>query len=514
MVKLYIDCVFVKIYGLDEDNLEDLSDELSYPQSGYFFSPAYQSGHWDGRVRLLKERDEIPTTYTGLMYLIRHYDYNNENFGDNKLDDIEMRYYQSDAINIFKKKKRGVISLPTGSGKSAVIVKLVLDINVPTIIVVNRNALLEQMKSDIKQYTGLRDSEINIIGGGHKHYNEKNFITVGTYQSLMQRKYDTIIRKAKMLVVDECHHQRINKIGEITEKAINAKYKLAVSATPNREDKSDLALEGLAGRVIYGIPISQLIKDGYLMRPYIYFIPVETKCHPLLSYEKIRKYISLSEERNVAFAKCAVEFAKRGKIVLISILRLKQVDGLLKALKEVDDIGFDIKIITGCDSGEEKIRTIKKMNKGVYPIVISTLFGEGVNIPKLDCLINARSTKSKIDAIQQVGRTLRIAEDKECPICIDAWDYNSEIKIHNDRLNIINQPIIEENRLIDEENAEKLAEDPECEDLKKHKKLEKKKTDYFQKYARKRMRVYNAEPEFVVRKVSSIQEIFDDKRAQ
>lgn len=490
MIKLYVEPVYTKIYGLkDEHYAEMLSDQLSYRKHGYFFSKAYQNKLWDGRQRLLwVNEDGIMETYSGLVKrmtiffnkqglkykIIKRYAHHEVKVDDVKLEGQQQRSYQVEVNEVCKKKKRGIIQSPTGSGKTEMFVKLTADLNLPTLIVVNRTALLGQLQDKIIERMGLRKTEFNTIGGNITFYKKENTITIATFQSLLTGKWNHILRDCKVIIFDETHHVAANELGRIAKKANNTLYRIGLSATPKREDGADMMIEALIGPKIYHKSISELIRMGYLAKPYIYFVRVKHNSNVKLAYPSQYKILAESDERNAIIAKIAYEFAKRNKIVLISVIRLNHINRILEHLKRIDDIGFNIKVITGKDSSQEKIRTIKKMNTGEFNIVISTLFGEGVDVPNLNVLINARASKSLIDAVQQVGRVLRPKEDGESPYVIDFYDYNPRVKKWN------------------------------------HKHPDDRKTDYFQRYAKRRIKAYQSESEFEVTVVDSVEDILKE----
>jgi superfamily II DNA or RNA helicase len=94
----------------------------------------------------------------------------------------------------------------------------------------------------------------------------------------------------------------------------------------------------------------------------------------------------------------------------------------------------------------------------------------------LSSLINCRATKSITDLKQQVGRTLRLKKNKENPIVIDFYDYNSNVIEYNKAL----------------KDGERRAK------------------DYFKSYANKKMKSIKTEPEFELKRVSNIEEMFND----
>lgn len=491
MIKLYVDPVITRIHGMDEHDFLVLGELLMFKPAGYFFTTAYQEGRWDGCVRLLHKDQEIGIwTYTGLMgrvlkYLkkeqfeyemIKSYNLKNIELSDTELQGISLRDYQRDVVESCKAKKRGIVQSPTGSGKTEMFVKLAADINLRSLIIVNRTALLAQVADKLKKRLGFRESEINVIGADRRHYDPKNYITIGTFQSLMNGKWNEALTNAEMIIFDEVHHVAANKLGDIAQKCRKARVRFGFSATAWREDGREMEIEAFIGQKIAEISISKLIREGYLVKPKIYFIKTLCNADPRLSYDKLYKILVDNPIRNDFIARAAYEWAKRGKTVLISILRVRHGKIIQDAIKKIDDIGLDVKVVTGSNELADKIDTIEKLNVGHYNIVISTLFGEGVDVPNLDCLINARAVKSAIDAFQQVGRALRKppdkARNKENAFILDFYDYNPNVKTWNAT-------------------------------------HDKKKVDFFKRCAGKRKKLYESEPEFEVKVIDKVEDMFE-----
>lgn len=313
MIKLYVDPVITRIHGMDEHDFLVLGELLMFKPAGYFFTTAYQEGRWDGCVRLLHKDQEIGIwTYTGLMgrvlkYLkkeqfeyemIKSYNLKNIELSDTELQGISLRDYQRDVVESCKAKKRGIVQSPTGSGKTEMFVKLAADINLRSLIIVNRTALLAQVADKLKKRLGFRESEINVIGADRRHYDPKNYITIGTFQSLMNGKWNEALTNAEMIIFDEVHHVAANKLGDIAQKCRKARVRFGFSATAWREDGREMEIEAFIGQKIAEISISKLIREGYLVKPKIYFIKTLCNADPRLSYDKLYKILVDNPIRN------------------------------------------------------------------------------------------------------------------------------------------------------------------------------------------------------------------------
>lgn len=498
MIKLYVNPVFTNIYcddlAIKQYYIKVFDNFLTFKTKTYYFTKAYQEGTWDGKIRMFWEYGKIIKIFTGDVAkvlklfrqegrefeLVKSYRHTNLDIQDVELQGVKLRPYQIDAVNACKKKKRGMIACPTGGGKTEMFIKLVADINVPFVIVVNRTTLLNQIYNKIQERTGLQKSEVNVISGEIKRYDPKNYITVATFQSLMDRNlkkktYRDVLKKAKGIIIDECHHISHNKIGEISKAAENTLYRFGYSATPYREDGFDPLLQGLMGPIIFKISISELIEQDHLAKPKIFFLKIDLDIDKRLSYDTAYESMIEHPKKNEAIAEMAYKLAKKDKKILISVKRIKHMDVIHSMIEEFNDGNLVVKKISGSNKQAQKQEAIKKLNTGEYNVVVSTLFGEGVDIPNLDVLINARSLKSSIDTLQQIGRILRMGDHSSTKIYIDFAEYSSNLS--------------------GQEGKPKEEQDPT--------------KDYMKGYAKKRIKVCKQEPAFDVNLAPDIDYILE-----
>ncbi|MCX9075787.1 MAG: DEAD/DEAH box helicase family protein, partial [Candidatus Methanoperedens sp.] len=79
---------------------------------------------------------------------------------------IVLRDYQKQALDAWiLNGKRGVIVLPTGSGKTVIGIKAISLLNTPTIVIVPTLDLLDQWRSRLKKEFTI---EVGILGGGEQ----------------------------------------------------------------------------------------------------------------------------------------------------------------------------------------------------------------------------------------------------------------------------------------------------------------------------------------------------------
>jgi len=79
----------------------------------------------------------------------------------------------------------GVIVAPPGSGKTIIGLKIIVDKQQPTLIVVHRKQLMDQWIERIEAFMGIPRQEIGKIGQGKSKIG--THITVATIQGLISR---------------------------------------------------------------------------------------------------------------------------------------------------------------------------------------------------------------------------------------------------------------------------------------------------------------------------------------
>jgi superfamily II DNA or RNA helicase len=185
-----------------------------------------------------------------------------------------------------------------------------------------------------------------------------------------------------------------------------------------------MLIDACFGKPIIDINASFLIKEGILVKPSIYFVPVSshaTGTYPTVYSEGIVK----NDERNSLIAKIASQMVKNGRQVLILVKLIEHGD-LLESM--IPDSFF----IHGSHTAKQRSEWLDKMRRREAPITIATsIFDEGVDVKPLDGLILAGSGKSQTRALQRIGRVIRAySDDKTGFVKKDAFivDFMDDMK--------------------------------------------------------------------------------------
>lgn len=323
------------------------------------------------------------------------------------------------------KKQRGIIQAPTGSGKTT-IAMLIASMFYPKhriLFLCHTVSLLTQSRDEFLK-AGF--NQMTIVGGGFSKL-LADFIapiviaTIQTFSKFDPKDYCDLF---DVVIIDEAHH--VNSVDSQYGKALThllAPVKIGFTATVPTDRESALALEGLIGPVIGKVSIQQGVEMNIMAKPKIKLIPV-----PYNSlYGDIRKYQELYQAaivegraRNSMIAEKAVELAAAGHSSLIIVKEIRHGDNLVGILKLK---GVPCEFVQGRTDGDAREKVKQAFDRKDLKIVICTaVWKEGINIPSLNCVINAAGGKSEIATLQAIGRGLRSVPGKEEIMVYDFLD--------------------------------------------------------------------------------------------
>jgi len=294
----------------------------------------------------------------------------------------------------------GVLSLPTGYGKTTVALHVISQIAVKTLIIVHKEFLMNQWIERIQFF--LPSAKIGIIRQNKVDVEGKD-IVIAMLQSLSMKTYEPSVFKGfGLTIIDETHHI-CSKTFSCALFNVSTKYILGLSATPERKDGLTKILNWSVGEVCFKVERDTSMLDITLER-HTYTCP--TFCDteiPLSSTGKVSvpeiiNIISKNVERNKMIALRLCEFQKSGRKTILLTDRRQQCLTLKEMILEMDiqDVGL---YMGGMKQHELKLS--ENMN-----IILATysLAQEGLDIPALDTLILATP---KTDVVQACGRILR-----------------------------------------------------------------------------------------------------------
>ena len=316
----------------------------------------------------------------------------------------------------------------TGTGKTYASAFATRELEFKKVLfLVHRNQIAKQA---LKSYRKAFDGKVSMgmVTGKYQDY-DADFV-FATVQTLS--KEDSLSRYKKehwdLIIIDEAHHSSADSYKKIMD-YFTPKLWLGMTATPDKRD------DNLEGRNIYEIFNHQIAyeirlqnaMEEDLLCPFHYFGITDLEVIAdagKSSEEKVENFRYLtSDERVLNVMKQAKFFGHSGDRVkgLIFCSRIDEARGLSAKFNEK---GWRTLVLSGSDSESVRAAAIERLagdeaDDALDYIISVDIFSEGVDVPEINQVIMLRPTESPIVFIQQLGRGLRKAEDKEYVVVID-----------------------------------------------------------------------------------------------
>lgn len=313
-----------------------------------------------------------------------------------------LRAEQEDAIKEILKYDSSICVAPPGFGKTLIGAKIFEQRAVKTLIIVNKNMLLDQWISRFVDYFGYKKSDIGFLGKSQNRLNGN--IDIATMQSL--NNIPELVENYTQVIVDECHHIPALTFEQIV-KNFKGKYILGLSATPNRKDELDPILYQQLGNISYEYKKPKTHTNRLLVIKTEFTSSAD-------NYAAIINELVSNEYRNRQIVKTIKENIDR-KILLLSD-RIEHLNLLENILKEEK---IDFVSVHGSQNKKEQVENMQKVKTSSLILATSSFFGEGIDFPHLNTIIFATPISFYGRLIQYLGRIGR--GNQEC-LAIDFLD--------------------------------------------------------------------------------------------
>ncbi|SDT09931.1 Superfamily II DNA or RNA helicase [Paenibacillaceae bacterium GAS479] len=233
-----------------------------------------------------------------------------------------------------------------------------------------------------------------------------------------------------LVVVDEFHHAAAMSYQSLIH-YFKPQFLLGITATPDRMDGKDVyAL--CDGNVAYQLHFIEAIRRGWLAPFHYYGVYDDT------DYSAIRWLGTHYDDEQLTSAQLKTEMAEK---IFDAWSRHKQTRsiGFCSSIRQADflaeyfqDKGMRAASLHSRAIGITREDAISLLDKQELDILFTVdLFNEGVDIPSVDTLLFVRPTESLTVFTQQVGRGLRMSEQKShCTIIDLIGNYrNADVKL-------------------------------------------------------------------------------------
>ena len=287
----------------------------------------------------------------------------------------------------------------------------------------------EILKQSIACFRGvLKDANFgSLFVGSHKPESiDHLFVSIQTFNS-QDLTAKTSSEYYDYIIIDEFHHAAAPTYQKLLT-YYKPKILLGLTATPERMDGKSV-LTYFNDRIAAEIRLPEAI-DRKLLCPFQYFGVTDN-----IDLEDIRWTRGGYDRSELSKVYTMNQFVADSRANMIVSATIKYVTDL----NDVKGLGFCVSVehtkymadyfdrhnipsmcLTG-ESSEEERNTAKKriVNGEVRFIFVVDIYNEGIDIPEINTVLFLRPTESLTVFLQQLGRGLRLSENKECLTVLD-----------------------------------------------------------------------------------------------
>ena len=352
--------------------------------------------------------------------------------------DVGLRPYQQAALSAWELgDHRGIVALPTGSGKTRVALAAIKLTRLGALCLVPTRVLLDQWLREIR---AVYQDPVGCYGDG---VHEVAPLMVATYESAY-RHMPLLGNRFDLLIVDEVHHFGGGLRDEALEMSL-AVARLGLTATPPRDAAVAGRLTELIGPTVFELAVADLA-GGFLasfdaITLYLDLSGDERSAYASLSAVFIGTYVAFRQRVPAAawadFARAAAGTTE-GRRALAAWRQARRLLAFTRAKREAlrsllghhrharvliftadNDTAYAIArehlvMPLTCDIGRrERDAVLDRFRQGAIRTLVSArVLNEGIDVPDADVAVIVGAALGEREHVQRVGRLLRPGEGK------------------------------------------------------------------------------------------------------
>lgn len=345
------------------------------------------------------------------------------------VDDPQSRTYQKEAVSAMLMSlcagQGGLVLAATGTGKTRLAGQFFRSAaNEKHLFIVDELTLLHQAQEELSQAAC---EKVGLIGESRF---EPQRITVATIQTLARHyeeangEFAAWFQGVTVVVVDEVHVQMNRRNFSVVQKLQpSAIFGLTATLELRKKDVR-LRAYALCGPVIYEYPLEAGISQGYLAPLNVILVRYPNEDLGLKYLPGYEESIVGNEDRNRLGAEIATEAIIQGHKVILLVDRIKHLERMAHLLR-----GFNPEVIWGGKTSSERIEAKAKFESGNSRLIITNrVFEKGIDIRSVTVGIDMAAMKSKVKAVQKLGRLARRSEGKKYALYFDIQDQGRDVK--------------------------------------------------------------------------------------
>ncbi len=353
--------------------------------------------------------------------------------------DIHPYYYQQEILDklqverIEYQSRKNLVVAATGCGKTVIAAfdylryrKLNPNRSNRLLFVAHREEILEQSIETFREV--LKDPNFGGIFDGNYQPESLDYV-FATIQTINSRRLDQLLdaNYYDYIVVDEFHHAAAESYQRLLN-YFQPDILLGLTATPERRDGLDI-LQYFDGRIAAEIRLPEAI-DRKLLCPFQYFGISDTV--DLSDVKWTRRGYEISA-LNSLFVEDSFSANRRADNVI------RNVEKYVTSIDDMKALGFCVSKeharfmsnffnqhnissieLDSSSTRKERLTAKTKLETGIVKVIfVVDLYNEGIDIKSVNTVLFLRPTESLTIFLQQLGRGLRLDDEKECLTVLD-----------------------------------------------------------------------------------------------
>jgi len=307
---------------------------------------------------------------------------------------------------------------PTGTGKTVAGLNMIADISRAGLVIVPSKNLAKQWKDEAMLHLGLTTEEVHVFQGGDCKW-EGCSIVIAVIHNLCDRVWPRGFYQHFGVVVWDEGHRVGAKVFSQSLSQFPARYRVALTATPNRKDGRTSILHhafGEPNRAVKGTKMRALDCDAYVVNTRSK-VRSPSWGNTMMKMGKLISGLAADTDRNTLVADIIARGYAAGRVVLGIGDRVAQLKEIKKILVTDHDMpAGDIGLFIGAAT-EKVLESIKSD----CSVILATygMMKEGQDVPRLDMGIDITP---RSDGVQAIGRIRREEANKKPPIWVTLYD--------------------------------------------------------------------------------------------
>ena len=344
---------------------------------------------------------------------------------------VSLRPYQAEAVDAWFRRGKGIVEIPTGTGKTYLAMYIIwekLREGKRVCVIVPTQYLAHQWKEKMSSY--------NFRNIGLYYANEKKLgdVTVFVYNSAIMNPEKVLSHD--VIVIDEIHHFGAEGGLPLLKRMVSeGKEILGLTATLERADGRHEVIEEMVPK-IYGMTVGQAIRQGYIVRTIVKPIGVDLTIDERMRYEELQEKVRyFAQKMDRAWSDEDYKYYRK-RLMIVTNMRKQLTSEAVRKREKVYEIimqhpgekvivfsesintaewlkkylllrGIKCETVHSRKSMSKRRLILKNWGKEFNVLLAVRSLDEGIDVPEVSVGIIVSSGLTTRQNVQRIGRLVR-----------------------------------------------------------------------------------------------------------